>query len=105
MIILLTLLVFIAVLLYVVLKRIVRKCKGKRVSWDAVEDEHDEEPDSDKNITIHTLDKQERLLRQRTTVQRDAKNRLVLDYLLYIATVQPRLSGPLCPQADRCHTG
>ena len=22
-----------------------------------------------------------------------------------IVTVQPRLSGPLCPPADRCHTG
>ena len=81
-IILLAILVFVAVLLCVFLKRTGRIRKGERICWDAVEDEHDEEPDSDRNITTHTSDEQERLLRQRTTAQRDAKNRLVLDYLL-----------------------
>ena len=36
--------VFVAVLLYVFLKRTGRKRKGESVSWDAVDDEHDEEP-------------------------------------------------------------
>ena len=95
-IILLAILVFVAaVLLCVFLKRTGRIRKGERISSDAVEDEYDEEPESDKNITTHTSDEQERLLRQRTTAQRDAKNRLVLDYLLYIEL--PLLGGYLRP--------
>ena len=81
-VIILAILVFVAVSLYVFIKRTRRGRKGERTCWDAVEDEHDEELDSVKNITTHTSDEQEKLLRQRTTAQRDAKNRLVLDYLL-----------------------
>ena len=51
----------------------------QRVRSDAVED--DGEPDGVEHASTHTSDERERLLRQRTTVQRDAKNRLVLDYL------------------------
>ena len=46
----------------------------ERVHPDAVEDdERDDETDRVKRTPAHTSDEQERLLRQRTTVLRDAK--------------------------------
>ena len=79
-VVILALLVFIAVSLCVFLiSKRNRKYKKtghevERVYPDAVEDdEHDVETDRVKRTPVHTSDEQERLLRQCTTVLRDAK--------------------------------
>ena len=73
--------VVIAVSVFLISNKKYKKTDSKvgRVCWGTVED--DGEPDGIEHASTHTLDERERLLRQRTTVQRDVKNRLVLDYL------------------------